>query len=118
METDKIEIVNGLEPATSESTQNSVSNIADSESSPKPPKPPDEFSEDRPIKYKWGEYNSYEFELVIHHAYEKMVFWRKNLFLLPTGKAGKEFIDDTASKYMGTRFTLTEYCHKSCNADA
>jgi hypothetical protein len=36
-----------------------------------------------------------EFQSTIHRIYEVMVAWRKNLFLLPTGKAGKDFIELT-----------------------
>ena len=27
-------------------------------------------------------------------AYKKIVYWKKNLFLLPSGQAGKSFIDE------------------------
>ena len=32
------------------------------------------------------------FNLQISEAYEKIVYWRKNLFELPKGEHGKEFI--------------------------
>ena len=31
----------------------------------------------------------------VNHAYEKIVYWRKNLFMVPTGAAGKKFINET-----------------------
>ena len=43
--------------------------------------------------YIWGNYESDIFEKNLNNAYEKIVHWKKNIFLLPTGKAGKEFID-------------------------
>ena len=39
--------------------------------------------------YKWGNYDSHTFQKNVDFVYEKIVFWRKNLFLLPTGKSGK-----------------------------
>ena len=30
----------------------------------------------------------------LNEAYEKIVFWRKNLFMLPTGKPGKKYIKE------------------------
>ena len=47
-----------------------------------------------PVSFKWGSATNYEIEERMKKAYEKIVFWRKNLFLLPTGKAGKSFIDE------------------------
>ena len=34
------------------------------------------------------------FERNLSLAYEKIVYWKKNLFLLPSGQAGKSFIDE------------------------
>ena len=31
----------------------------------------------------------------VNHAYEKIIHWRKNLFMVPTGAAGKTFINGT-----------------------
>ena len=44
--------------------------------------------------YKWGEYDNITFERNVNFVYEKVVYWRKNLFLLPTGKAGQCYIDE------------------------
>jgi len=60
------------------------------EPDPPPPKPPDEFP-----AYKWGNYTSFSFEENFKKIYESIVFWRRNLFLLPTGNAGKWYIDET-----------------------
>ena len=47
-------------------------------------------------KYRWGNVDEKTFEKNLHFVYEKIVYWRKNLFLLPTGKAaGKRYIDET-----------------------
>ena len=52
---------------------------------------PDVINEPEPaIRYKWGDYDDKTVEKNINDAYEKIVFWRKNIFMVPTGKAGKE----------------------------
>ena len=69
----------------------------------KPPDPPDK--DDSPDKdvcsmrkeqllYKWGDFDDKTFEKNVQHAYDVIVYWRKNLFLLPTGKFGKSYIDE------------------------
>ena len=45
-------------------------------------------------RYKWGEYNDTQVQDNINRVYEKIVYWRKNLFMLPTGKAGIQFIEE------------------------
>ena len=44
--------------------------------------------------YTWGRYPGIEFEENVTFIYEQIVYWKKNLFFLPTGKAGKLFIDE------------------------
>ena len=51
------------------------------------PKPPD--SSLCKNHYKWGNYDSDLFENNLNIVYEKIVYWRKNLLLLPSGKYGK-----------------------------
>ena len=40
----------------------------------------------------WGEKKGSDFKLDLNIAYEQIVYWRQNLFLLPTGNVGKRFI--------------------------
>ena len=47
------------------------------------------------VRYKWGRYDSYQFEENLSLVYEKIVCWKKNLFLLPSRRAGKQFIEET-----------------------
>ena len=47
-------------------------------------------------KYIWGRYKDYDFEKHPSSFYEKIVFWKKNLFLLPSGKAGRKFIEEVS----------------------
>ena len=42
--------------------------------------------------FSWGNVSGQRFIEGVNDAYEKIVFWRVNLFLLPTGSAGKRFI--------------------------
>ena len=50
--------------------------------------------ENEKVLYTWGKYRDIEFEENVSFAYEQIVYWKKNLFLLPTGKAGRHFIDE------------------------
>ena len=45
--------------------------------------------------FKWRSRDGKEITEDVNNIYEQIVFWRKNLFLLPTGKAGKRYIDET-----------------------
>ncbi len=44
----------------------------------------------------WGCMTGNEIQEVVDKAYEEIVKWRKNLFKLPTGKSGKEFIHEVS----------------------
>ena len=46
-------------------------------------------------RFLWGVLNESEISTDINDIYEEIVFWRKNLFLLPSGKYGKEYIRET-----------------------
>ena len=41
------------------------------------------------LRYKWGNHQDYLFERNLSLTYEKIVYWKKILFLLPSGQAGK-----------------------------
>ena len=71
---------------------------------PDPPPPPD--PPETAIDFEWGEHNGEKIIRSITLAYEKIVFWRKNLFLLPTSKSGREYIDETSR-------LLNEWVHDS-----
>ena len=43
-------------------------------------------------KFYWNERKGSDFLRDLDTAYEQIVYWRQNLFLLPTGKADKKFI--------------------------
>ena len=42
--------------------------------------------------FTWGDVNGMEVEKELDSIYKEVVFWKKNLFLLPSGKVGKEFV--------------------------
>ena len=50
---------------------------------------------------KWGERNLREVSKKIQDAYERHVFWKKNLFMLPTGAATKKCITETTKLMNG-----------------
>ena len=60
---------------------------------PKPPDKPEIIIEIS--TYTWWEYTNKQFEESLSSIYEKNVYWKKNIFLLPTGKRGRSFIDET-----------------------
>ena len=59
---------------------------------PKLPDKPDDFIEIS--TYKWGEYTNKQLKENVLFIHEKIVYWKKNIFLLPTGKDGRCFIDE------------------------
>ena len=64
----------------------------------KPPDPPpinESDSGTEQLLYMWGLHNNAVFERNLNVAYEQIVYWRKNLFMLPTGKFGKRYIVET-----------------------
>ena len=46
--------------------------------------------------FKWGGIDGKTFTERVELIYEKVVYWKKKLFLLPTGKSGKLYIDESA----------------------
>ena len=50
---------------------------------------------DEQPNFKWGTNDGKTVIDSINTVYEKIVFWRKNHFLLPTGAAGKRYINET-----------------------
>ena len=46
--------------------------------------------------FKWGDYDSQVYKQNLDVVYNKVVFWRQNLFKLPWGTAGKAYVKETA----------------------
>ena len=49
----------------------------------------------RDTVFKWGDNDGKTFTERVELIYDKIVYWKKNLFLLPTGKSGKLYIDES-----------------------
>ena len=92
-------------PTDRESTET----IEDSQFSTKTSKSADEPST-QSVKYIWGKYKDHEFEKNLPQVYETVVFWRKNLFLLPSGKAGINFVGEVSR-------LMSEWLHDSPQKD-
>ena len=49
--------------------------------------------------FQWGSLNGEEFAHAIHCAYMEVVHWRRNVFLVPSGRVGKQFIRELTSLF-------------------
>ena len=75
-------------------------NVRIAEPGQPPPEPPDIDTDpvaEEPLleeieRFYWGEVSGSQISKEINACYEKIVFWRRNLFMLPNGAAGKNFI--------------------------
>lgn len=46
--------------------------------------------------FNWGTLSSQDFCKIINECYEEIVHWKRNLFLIPSGGAGKSFVTELA----------------------
>ena len=51
-----------------------------------------EFKSVQPPVFRWGDRDGAEFVKCVREAYNEVVHWRRNIFLVPSGKAGKDFV--------------------------
>ena len=49
--------------------------------------------------FKWGEKDAAEFYRDLDVAYREVVQWRRNIFMVPLGKIGEQFIQELSSLY-------------------
>ena len=49
--------------------------------------------------FRWGALSGEEFAHAVHCAYTEIVHWRRNVFLVPSGKAGKRFIEELTALF-------------------
>ena len=59
--------------------------------------PPADLPTFNPISapnFRWGKLNGEAFARSIDHSYKEIVHWRRNLFKIPSGKAGKAFVQE------------------------
>ena len=67
-----------------------------------PPTPPPIFPPACPIaqpQFTWGGVDSRTFIQSVTAAYNEVVHWRRNIFAVPSGKAGKTFVREMAKLY-------------------
>ena len=72
--------------STSYVTRDTPSEQKKPSTDPESPRPPRNFI--------WGNHTEEDLKQIINAICEEIVFFKKNLFLLPAGKAGKEFISE------------------------
>ena len=48
-----------------------------------------------PVTYNWGKFDDTTYENNLVFVYERIVFWKRNLFVLPKGNAGEKYIEET-----------------------
>ena len=46
--------------------------------------------------FQWGEYDGSSLGHAIKSAYVEAVHWRRNIFMIPSGKAGKDYVKEQA----------------------
>lgn len=54
-----------------------------------------------PPRFSWGEIDSEAFIQQLNNAYTEVTHWRRNIFTIPTGKAGKEFVRELSRLFRG-----------------
>ncbi|CAB4031314.1 Hypothetical predicted protein [Paramuricea clavata] len=60
--------------------------------------------------FMWNEINGTDFCDMINDAYEKIVPWKRNVFLVPSGRVGKSFIQELARIYQAFADTSPLEC--------
>ena len=45
-------------------------------------------------RYFWNDVRGTVFKKNLNDAYEKMAYWKQNLFMMPSGAAGKKYIEE------------------------
>ena len=87
------------------------STMAHVSSSSLPPPPPPPLCQPRPLlvlalypppepistaNFQWGEHDGSSLGLAVESAYAEAVHWRRNIFTIPLGKAGKDYVKEQA----------------------
>ena len=70
------------------------------------------------IKLAFNEVDGSRFEALNHDAYEKIIQWKRNMFMLPTGASGKKYINRVCLQSMDKKRTIWINSSKSrpCHA--
>ena len=66
-------------------------------------------------RLRWGKVSLSEFEEQLISCYKEIVKWKKNLFMLPSGRAGKEFLTEM-KRLVDLFINKTSFNHVALNA--
>ena len=96
--------ITGGEVASSDARTDAVGNTSSQQDLPEESlfsigKLPD-FEPPASANFQWGLLNGEEFAHAIQCDYSEIVHWRRNVFLVPSGKAGKQFIRQITSLFL------------------
>ena len=58
------------------------------------------------MKKRWGEQNLREVSKSIQDTYQRIVFWKKNLFMLPTDASANKYIAETTKLMKASVYCL------------
>ena len=57
------------------------------------------YPSDPCVDFQWGDIDGATFSQLMRDTYEEVVHWRRNNFLVPSGKSGKDFVLELARLY-------------------
>ena len=61
------------------------------------------------VEFQWGEIDGTTVVESINDAYEEVIHWKRNSFLVPSGRIGKEFVLELARLYQTHADNTTLY---------
>ena len=64
----------------------------------------------QPTNFRWGPIEGAEFSNLINNAYEEVIHWRQNLFLIPSGSVGKAFVSEITRHFQACGELLPSIC--------
>ena len=94
---------------TRDTTYNNPNDIGDGRQTGSEPEGPRHHAL-LPPDFLWGEKTGEVFSQLVFSAYEEVVHWRHNIFLIPSGRAGKTFVRELARLYQAYADASTLEC--------
>ena len=94
---------------TRDTTYNNLNDIGDGRQTGSEPESPRHHAL-LPPDFLWGEKTGEVFSQLVSSAYEEMVHWRHNIFLIPSVRAGKAFVRELARLYQAYADASTLEC--------
>ena len=55
-----------------------------------------QFDTSTPSNFRWGEYDRETFSARLEMVYDEIVHWKRNLYEIPRGKAGSDFVSEVS----------------------